>query len=127
MNDLRAFLVEDSEIITSSLVEALHDLAKVQVIGSAKNEADATAWLAGNHARCDLVIVDVFLATGSGLGVLRAAKLIGASCTFVVLSNFATAEMRTRCLELGAAKVFDKSFEIEDLTSFCAALTSSSQ
>jgi CheY-like chemotaxis protein len=33
----------------------------------------------------------------------------------VVLSNYATAEMRRRCTDLGADEVFDKSSEIDEL------------
>ena len=40
----------------------------------------------------------------------------------VVLSNYATPEMRERCLELGADGVFDKSTEIDALLSYCAGL-----
>ncbi len=42
--------------------------------------------------------------------------------TVVVLSNYATPEMRRKCLELGAARVFDKSHEIDDLLVFCSRL-----
>lgn len=38
----------------------------------------------------------------------------------VVLTNYATREMRTRCLELGAEAVFDKSSEIDELVSWLA-------
>lgn len=37
----------------------------------------------------------------------------------VVLSNYATAEMRTRCQALGADAVFDKSNEIDALVDYC--------
>lgn len=41
----------------------------------------------------------------------------------VVLSNYATPEMRRRCLALGADRVFDKSAELEDLIAYCEDLT----
>jgi DNA-binding NarL/FixJ family response regulator len=40
----------------------------------------------------------------------------------VVLSNYATPEIRTHCLQLGADAVFDKSTEIDDLIDFCLSL-----
>jgi DNA-binding NarL/FixJ family response regulator len=40
----------------------------------------------------------------------------------VVLSNYATPDMRKRCLELGADQVFDKSNEIDNLIDYCVAL-----
>ena len=39
----------------------------------------------------------------------------------VVLTNYATKAMRERCKELGAAEVFDKSTEIEQLVDWLAA------
>jgi len=40
----------------------------------------------------------------------------------VVISNYATPDMRRKCLELGAARVFDKSREIDDLIAYCSSL-----
>jgi hypothetical protein len=39
-----------------------------------------------------------------------------------VLSNYATPDMQTRCLKLGADQVFDKSKDIDALLSYCNAL-----
>jgi hypothetical protein len=45
----------------------------------------------------------------------------------VVLSNYATLDMRSKCLELGADRVFDKSNEIDALISYCGRLAAESQ
>ena len=37
----------------------------------------------------------------------------------VVLSNYATEDMRKRCAQLGADAVFDKSNEIDALVEYC--------
>jgi DNA-binding NarL/FixJ family response regulator len=37
----------------------------------------------------------------------------------VVLTNYATPEIRAECLALGASRVFDKSSDIEALVSYC--------
>ena len=37
----------------------------------------------------------------------------------VVLTNYATPDIRKRCLELGADAVFDKSNEIDGLVDYC--------
>jgi len=70
------------------------------------------------------VLIDLMLAEGSGLGVLRAACGRGepghARC--VVLTNYATPDMRRECLKLGADRVFDKSNEIDALIDYCLAL-----
>ena len=68
------------------------------------------------------MIVDIFLTRGSGPGVLSATRVRAPQQTMVVLSNYVTAEVRRRCLELGAARVFDKSNEIEALILYCTEL-----
>ena len=121
---LQTYLVEDSPLIRESLIATLEELAPVKVVGSADDEDGALRWL-GDHA-ADLVIVDLFLKGGSGLGVLRAAQSAPAGSgngrRHVVLSNYATPAMRERCLALGADGVFDKSTEIDGLLAYCNAL-----
>ena len=122
MTALRAFLVEDSPIIRENLIAALEELAPVEVIGTAEDERSAVDSLATIAPACDLVIIDIFLKGGSGLGVLRAANALGRSMKLVVLSNYATADMRRRCVALGASRVFDKSNEIDALIDYCETL-----
>ncbi len=118
---LRVFLVEDSPVIRENLAAAMEELAPVQIVGVADDEPTATDWLASNSEGADLLVIDLFLKRGSGLKLLRAtAKMTTASR--VVLSNYATRDMRRKCLELGADRVFDKSNEIEALIAFCARM-----
>ena len=92
----------------------------VEVVGTAEDEATAVRWLGEPGHRADLLIVDIFLKSGTGLGVLRAANVRPRPHRVVVLSNFATPDMRQKCLELGADKVFDKSNEIDALIRYWA-------
>ena len=119
---LKTFLVEDSPVIRDSLVAALEEMAPVEVVGVAEDERSAVAWLEGSQPPCDLMIVDIFLKGGSGLGVLRAASLLNGPMKVVVLSNYATDDMRRKCTELGAQRVFDKSSEIDALIDYCERL-----
>lgn len=112
---LRAFVVEDSGVILGNLSETLEENTPVTVIGSADDEATAEAWLQANPEGCDLVIVDIFLKEGSGIGLLRRLRDRPAVPRRVVLSNHATPDVRKACLELGAEKVFDKSNEIDEM------------
>ena len=73
-------------------------------------------------AKVDLVIVDLFLRSGSGLGVLRHLREAGSPSRRIVLTNYATEEVRERCLALGADKVFDKSTDLDALISYCSGL-----
>ncbi len=122
MPALKAFIVEDSPVIRENLTAALEELAPVQVVGTADDEPSAVNWLVGANHDCDLVIIDIFLKRGSGLGVLRTASDLRKPMSLVVLSNYATPDMRRKCMELGANRVFDKSNEIDALILYCARL-----
>jgi DNA-binding NarL/FixJ family response regulator len=124
---LNTFIVEDSPVIRDNLIATLEELVPVRVVGFAEDEATALAWLQQDQAQrdatpIDLVIVDIFLKGGSGLGVLRRASGLPPRARLVVLTNYATEDMRRRCLELGADQVFDKSGEIDALIQYCARL-----
>jgi DNA-binding NarL/FixJ family response regulator len=123
MTVLKAFIVEDSPVIRENLIAALEELAPIEVVGTAEDEPAAVGWLAAAEAQaCDLVIIDIFLKRGSGMGVLRAAHDLHRPMSLVVLSNYATPDMRRKCLELGASRVFDKSNEIDALILYCVRL-----
>jgi DNA-binding NarL/FixJ family response regulator len=122
MHQLKTYIVEDSPVIRENLIATLEELGPVEVVGTAEDEVTAVRWLTASNQAFDLVIVDIFLRVGSGLGVLRAVQTLASSRRVVVLTNFATADMRRKCLELGADRVFDKSHEIEALILYCSRL-----
>lgn len=124
MPALRTYIVEDSAVIRENLIATLEELVEVDVVGTAEDESSAVKWLAEPDHQVDLVIVDIFLKGGTGLGVLRAATGLPPGAKLVVLSNYATQDMRRKCLELGAHKVFDKSDEIDALIQYCGRLAS---
>ncbi len=119
---LKTYVVEDSPLIRESLIATLEELGPVEVVGSAEDEATAVHWVSNHSDEVDLIIVDLFLKQGSGLGVLRTVNQIAQHCTMVVLSNYATQDIRRKCLEAGADQVFDKSHEIDALIQYCARL-----
>lgn len=122
MLQLKTYIVEDSPVIRESLIATLEELVPVQVVGTAEDELTAVQWLSQSGNQADLVIIDIFLKGGSGLGVIRAAHGSARGRCLVVLSNYATADIRRKCLDLGANRVFDKSNEIDALISYCGSL-----
>ena len=117
------FLVEDSTVIRDNLSSALEEMLGLQMLGSAADEGSAVHWMQTAPHRCDIMIIDLFLKAGTGLNVLVRARTLRPSTKLVVLTNYATKEMRQRCLQLGADRVFDKSAELEQLLSYCETVT----
>jgi two-component system OmpR family response regulator len=119
----KTFLVEDSATIRANLIPAMRDLADVEVIGCAESESEAVAWLAMHTGDLHLVVVDLLLREGSGLGVVKQARRARSQLPIVILTNYATASTRERALAAGASAVFDKSTELEEFFAYCRALS----
>ena len=119
---LRTYFVEDNPTIRENLITTLVELADVQSAGSAETEADAVRWLTQHASDWDLVIVDLFLRQGSGLGVVSSLQKRLPHQKMIVLSNYATDDVRHRCQQLSVDAIFDKSNEIDSLIDFCIDL-----
>ena len=116
---LRTYIVEDNATIRANLLATLEELAGIEPVGTAEAENEGKAWLVSHREQWDLAIVDLFLKQGSGLGVLDACRHRKPHQKVIVLSNYATADIRKRCAQLGVDAVFDKSNEIEALIDYC--------
>lgn len=122
MSAIQAFIVEDNQVISDNLAAALEEMVPLTVVGQAGDVPSALQWFQNPAHACDVVIIDVFLREGSGIDLLRALAQIEHQADRVVLTNYATPDIRRRCLELGASQVFDKSSDIDALVSYCAQL-----
>lgn len=120
---LITYLVEDNQTILDNLIETLEEIAAVKVVGHAATEAEATRWLLVNDGHWHLAVVDLFLQEGSGLGVLAGCRQREPYQKVVVLTNYATNDVRRRAMELGADAVFDKSNQLDEFFDYCVAET----
>jgi two-component system, OmpR family, response regulator len=118
---IKTYLVEDSPTIRDNLIATLEELTGVTCVGTAETEQESVSWLVnGSNNAWDLAIVDLFLKQGTGLGVVSACKNRMPSQKVIVLSNYATPDVRKQCALLGSDAVFDKSTEIDQLLEYCA-------
>ncbi|HOB67044.1 response regulator [Ottowia sp.] len=124
-NTVRAYFVEDNPTIRDNLIATLEELGGIAPVGYAETEHDGSQWLTQHTGQWDLAIVDLFLKQGSGLGVLQACRERNPAQKVVVLTNYATPDVRVRCQQLGVDAVFDKSNDIEALIDFCLELKGS--
>ena len=116
---LKVFLIEDSALLQELLGGMLSELDGVDFCGCADGEAQALQRLA--EAPVDLVIIDIELKQGSGIGVLDALQTDSeryGKPRKVVLTNYAHATMRQRCDRFGMDAFFDKSLHINQLIDY---------
>ena len=116
----KVYIVEDNALIRDNLVETLTELAGIETVGYSVTEKDACRWLEQHPQEWQLLIVDLFLRKGSGLGVIKTCGSRSGQQRVVMLSNYATADVRLRCLASGADAVFDKSTELDLFFQYCA-------
>jgi two-component system OmpR family response regulator len=109
-NPIRVLLVEDSQLIRERLAETLIEPGRIEIVGQAETEEAAVALLAATS--WDVLVLDLQLKHGTGLGVLRALTGRRAeSATVIVLTNYAFPQYRAKSLALGANYFFDKARE----------------
>lgn len=101
------------------LAGILSALDGVEFCGCADGETAALRHLA--EIQADLVIIDIELKQGSGLGVLDALRTDPGRYGKpgkIVLTNYANPSMRQRCVNLGMDAFFDKSMDTNELIDY---------
>jgi two-component system, NarL family, response regulator DevR len=116
---MQVFLVEDSPLIRTRLVEMLQSVPGATVCGHAASAENAIRQILA--ARPDVVVLDLSLAQGSGFDVLRAVHPQAPQIDFYMLSNFAADPYRQLAGRLGARDFFDKSKEFARVRDAIAA------
>ena len=107
---LRILLVEDSPYIRERLIDLLAEPGRIEIIGQADNEIAAVKVMRENS--WDVLVLDLQLKRGTGLGVLRAlAPMRRAGTKVIVLTNYAFPQYRDKSFALGADYFFDKARE----------------
>ncbi len=123
---LRVFVVEDSQRVCALLTEQLNDIPNVVVVGAAASEQAAVDAL--SHLACDVLIVDINLRAGNGIGVLRKLSAMAGSIsepgTRIVFSNYTEREYRLLAERYGAKYFFDKSTDLIALLTLVLQLAS---
>jgi len=107
---LHVLLIEDSPLIRERLAESLATPGRVEIVGQADSEQAAIGLLAA--APWDVMVLDLQLRHGTGLGVLRALTTRRPpNAKVIVLTNYAFPQYRAKSLALGADYFFDKARE----------------
>ena len=120
---LRVFLVEDLPVVRNRVIESLGEIDAVQVAGFAEGEESALSWLRSNH--CDVLILDLELQQGNGLGVLKALASAVSAPIKIVYTNHASPTIRRVAVHFGASFVLDKTLDTPKLRPLLEELSAS--
>jgi DNA-binding NarL/FixJ family response regulator len=117
---MKVFLVEDSQAVRERIRGMLACIPDIELVAEADNEDDAMQGIC--TVLPDVVILDLTLAGGSGISVLRRIRLQPLTVRVVVLTNSAAPAYREKCIELGADYFLDKTHEIPQLETLLTKL-----
>jgi CheY-like chemotaxis protein len=113
VSERRVLLVEDSAVLTRRLIDLLSEPGRIEVAAQAATQSEAVSRLA--ERVFDVLVVDIELAEGNGVGVIRHARQLyppDAQPLIVVLTNYASDFVRDHCFAAGADYFLDKMRDI---------------
>jgi DNA-binding NarL/FixJ family response regulator len=111
--NVTVFIADDSPVVQERLTGLLGELQGIEVVGQAQNVDDAIRGI--RQLKPAAVILDIRLAGGSGIEVLRRIKQDDPAPLAIVLTNYPYPAYRKKALEAGADLFFDKSTEFEQI------------
>lgn len=118
----RILLIEDSEVLSRRLVDLLSDPGSISVAAQAATQSEAISLL--KERAFDVLVVDIELAEGNGVAVVRNARQFyppEAQPLIIVLTNYASDFVREHCFAAGADFFLDKMRDIAQLKALVAS------
>ncbi len=118
----RILLIEDSQVLSRRLVDLLSEPGRLAIAAQAATQSEALSRL--NEGLYDVLVVDIELAEGNGVAVIRQARSLyspEAQPLIVVLTNYASDFVRDHCFAAGADYFLDKMRDIGRLKPLVAS------
>lgn len=118
---LRVLLVEDLPRVQLMLRELIEQPGRFEVVGVADSEEQALAAFDARHP--DVVVVDLNLRAGTGMGVLQRIRQrkTASRPLLIVLTNHTLPVLRHACERAGADHFLDKSREFAQVRTLIEA------
>jgi DNA-binding response OmpR family regulator len=113
-----ALVVDDEALLRWSLAETLADRG-VHVL-EARDASEALTILRQAPHAIDVVLLDLHLPDSADLSLLAAIRGIAPRATVLLMSAFARSEIVRDALDLGAFRVVNKPFDMEDISDLVA-------
>ncbi len=109
----RILLIEDSAVLSRRLIDLLTEPGRVFVAAQAATQSEALQRL--RESSFDVLVVDIELAEGNGVAVIRQVRALyppSVQPVIVVLTNYASDFVRDHCFAAGADYFLDKMRDI---------------
>ncbi len=110
---MRIFIVDDSEVLRSRLVQILSEIEGIEIVGEAGLVQDAIREI--RRLNPDVAILDLKMADGTGIDILAAMRRGRMTTRVIIFTNYPYLQYRKRCLDAGADFFFYKATELNKL------------
>ena len=113
--NLSLLVVEASNLFVERLRDILDEIAGIKVAAVVDTEDSGLA--AVRDGGIDLILLDLDLRQGSGLGLLRALARLGPAPLAIVIANYDVGRYRGDAMAFGARYFLDKTKDMDQLPS----------
>jgi DNA-binding NarL/FixJ family response regulator len=117
---MKIYIVEDAHQTRKRITDALASIKDFEIVGEAESVCDAKKGISSTSP--ETVILDISLPDGSGVEILKLIRKRRMEICVVVLTYDPSKELRTKCMELGAAAVFNKLDDFKNAFEFLNSL-----
>ena len=117
---VRVFVADSSSAVRTRLTAMLAETQGIEVVGHTGHSRGVARKIC--DTRPDAVLLEIRLADGSGLDVLRQLKQDNPQLIVVMLTNYVTPQYRRECLKAQADCFLDKTREFDRIAEVLVAL-----
>ena len=110
---MKVLIVDDSELMRKGLSEMISQVEGVEIVGKAERSQEAIEAI--QKLKPNVVILDIKMPGGNGIGVLEHIKKNNTNTKVIMFTNYPYPQYRKKCMDLGADYFFDKSTEFEEV------------
>jgi len=102
---MNVYVVDDSAVVRERLISMLSEMKKTEIIGEGGDAVEAFQFI--QQSNPDVVILDLRMPGGGGMGLLKKLRKSARIPITVVLTNYPYPHYRKKCLEAGAKYFLD--------------------
>jgi len=113
MKLLHVLVVDDDEGVRKACCQIAAGMGCAVVLGA---DSASSAKEILKHQRIDMILLDLKLPGGSGLGLLEQVKALYPDTAVIVMTAFATVSSAVEAMRIGAGDYLTKPFALEELT-----------
>jgi len=106
------------------LTTLLSELPEMEIVGQARDGREAVNLI--RNLRPDVVVLDIRMPGGNGIGVLQKIKRFKSAPLVIMFTSYPYPQYRRRCMKAGADYFFEKATEFENLVELLKKLTQDS-